>query len=423
MIELDNPEQLDLTRYIRAGDALVTTQMHAEPVTLVRRLIAQRAAIGKVSIFIGPLLADTFGPEHADFITFRSYCGTARNALLADAGALDPVPTHFSEYPRVFASGAMPCDVAFLALTEPDAQGRFNLGTANDYAVAAARRARVVIAEVMPGLPWMNGAELPDDIRPHVLLRAGAEPVAMPETGEGSDEERAIAANVAKLVPDGATLALGVGSMPNFVMRAMLNHRNLGIHSGAIGEAVVELIESGVVTNESKPVYTGVSVANMLMGSRRLLAYAHRNPRLRVAPTSFTHDIANMRDIPRFFSVSSGVEIDLTGQVNGEIANGRYIGAVGGAGDFVRGANLSPGGASIMMFSSTARRGKVSRIVARLSEPVVTTPRSDVQYVVTEFGIADLRGKSLKQRIEAMIPLAHPDFRDPLARDAGLAVA
>jgi acetyl-CoA hydrolase len=418
MIELQAPAELDLGRWVRPGDAIVTSQMHAEPVALSRRLIEQRARVGPVSLFIGPVFADTFAPEHGDFITFRSYCGTARNALLADGGVLDPVPSHYSQYPVLFASGAMPCDVVFLTVTEPDEHGRFNLGPCNDYTVAAARRARVVIAEVMKGLPWIHGAELPQDIRIDVLLRAGSEPVALPQPGQGSEEERAIARNVASIVPDRATLALGIGSMPNLVLQALGNHRGLGIHSGAIGDAMVDMMESGVITNESKPVHAGVSIGNLLMGSRRLLDYVHRNPRVRLEPTTFTHDIATMRAIPRFFAASSGIEIDLTGQVNAEVAAGRYIGSVGGQGDFLRGANLSPGGASIMMFSSTARRGKVSRIVARLPEAVVTTPRSDVQYVVTEFGIADLRGKSLKQRVEAMIPLAHPDFRAQLEKDA-----
>ncbi len=418
MIEIHDPNKLDFTRWIRSGDALVASQIHAEPVTLIRRLIEQRAQVGPISIFVGPVIADTFGPAHGDFITFHSYCGTARNALLADAGVLDPVPSHYSEYPRLFERGAMRCDVVLIAVSAPDHRGRFNMGVCNDYVVQAARRARVVIAEVMEGLPWTCGAELPDDIRPHVLLRAGAQPVAMPETGQGSEQERAIAKGVAGIVPDFATLALGIGSMPNLVLKAMRGHRGLGIHSGAIGEAVVDLMEAGVITNESKPVHQGVSVANLLMGSQRLMDYIDRNPRVRLEHTSFTHDIANMRAIPRFFAVSSGVEVDLTGQVNAEVANGRYIGAVGGQADFVRGANLSPGGASIMMFSSTARGGKVSRIVSRLADAVVTTPRSDVQFVVSEFGVADLRGKSLRQRVQAMLPLAHPDFREALERDS-----
>ena len=324
MIAIHDSRQLDLTRWIGPGDALVCSQIHAEPVTLTRRLIEQRAAIGPFSLFIGPTIADTFAPEHGDFITFHSYCGTARNARLSEDGALDPVPSHYSDYPRLFASGAMRSDVVLLALTPPDPNGRFNLGVCNDYVVDAARRARTVIAEIMPRMPWVHGAELPDDIRPDVLVHGNVEPALMPETGEGTSQELAIAKRVAALVPDGATLALGV----------------------------------------------------------------------------------------------AGVEIDLTGQINAESAGGRYIGAVGGQGDFLRGANLSVGGGSIMMLAATARGGRTSRIVARLADAVVTTPRSDVQQVVTEFGSADLRGKSLRQRVQALLPLAHPDFREQLDRDA-----
>ncbi|WP_326536611.1 acetyl-CoA hydrolase/transferase family protein [Pseudorhodoferax sp.] len=418
MIELHDPRALDLSRWIGPGDTLVCSQIHAEPVTLMRLLAQQRAQLGPVSVFVGPLVAETFTPAHGDHIGLRSYCGTGRNAALADAGMLDPVPTHYSEYARLYADGLVPCDVVLLGVTEADADGRFNLGPCNDYTVDAARRARVVIAEVLPGLPWVRGAELPSDIAPQVLLRANAPASLLPETGPGSAEEQAIARHVASIVPDRATLALGIGAMPNLVLRALAGHRGLGIHSGAIGDAMVELVQAGVITNEGKPEFQGVSVGNLLMGSRRLLDFADRNPQLRLEPTRFTHDITSMRRIPRFYAASSCVEMDLSGQVNAEVAGGRYIGAVGGQGDFLRGANLSPGGGSVMMLSSTARGGRSSRIVARLADAVVTTPRSDVQWVVTEHGVADLRGKSLRQRMQALLPLAHPAFREALEREA-----
>lgn len=416
MTEIRDPDTLDLTRWIKAGDAIVSTQIHGEPLTLTRRLIEQRAQIGPTSIFIGPTIADTFRAEHGDFIQFYSYCGTARNAQLYAGGVLDPVPSPFSEYPRLFETGAMRCDVAFLAVSEHE--GRFNLGVGNDYVVQAARRARAVILEVMPGMPWTGGASLPPDIVPHLIVRGRSEPAVMQVPPEGNAQERAIAENVARLIPDDATLALGIGSMANLVLSALKGRRRLGIHSGAIGDAMIDLMESGTITNEHNPVHPGVSVSNVLMGSRSLLDYVHRNPRVRLEPTTFTHDLATMRAIPRLYALSSGVEIDLTGQVNAETVGGRYVGAVGGQGDFVRGANLSPGGGSIMMFASTARRGAVSRIVSRLADAVVTTPRSDVQFVVTEFGVADLRGKSLRQRVQAMLAIAHPDFRDALERGA-----
>jgi acetyl-CoA hydrolase len=236
---------------------------------------------------------------------------------------------------------------------------------------------------------------------------------------DGDDPvEAAIAQHVASLVPDGATLELGIGSLPERVLQALRGHRDLGIHSAVIGDGVVELMEAGVVTNARKPFDAGVTVAGMLMGTRRLYDFAHRNPRVRLAPSSHTHATAVMAALPNFFAINGAVEVDLSGQVNAESSNGRYIGAVGGQVDFVRGANASPGGRALMVLPSTAKGGRISRIVPRLGDGVVTTARSDVDAVVTEFGVATLRGKSLRERSKALIDVAHPDHRESLERAA-----
>jgi acyl-CoA hydrolase len=419
MIELDNPEALDFTALVRPGDTVVCAQGVAEPLSLTRRLVAQRTHIGRFNLFIGPSYTDTFLPEHGDWIAFRSYCGTSRNAPLVAAGVMDVLPLHYSQLSPLHASGALPADVVLMSVSAPDAQGRFNLGLTRDYVIDAARRARTVVLESTPCVPWVFGAELPDDIHPSVVLHTTREPLTLDSRGDGNDSvEAAIARHVASLVPDGATLELGIGSLPERVLQALRGHRELGIHSAVIGDGVVELIEAGVVTDARKPFDMGVTVAGLLMGTRRLYDFAQRNPRVRLAPASHTHATAVMAALPNFFAINGAVEVDLSGQVNAESSNGRYIGAVGGQVDFVRGANTSPGGRALMVLPSSAKGGRISRIVPRLVDGVVTTARSDVDAVVTEFGIAELRGKSLRERAKALIAVAHPDHREALERAA-----
>lgn len=418
MIILDRPEDLDFRTLVKPGDTVVCAQALSEPVSLTRRLLAQRAEIGPFTLFLGPSFSDTFRPEHTDVVSFRSYCGTARNSTLAAAGVLDVLPAHYSDLSQFYASGALASDVVLLTVGEPDEQGRFNLGLHNDYLLDAARRARVVIVEVSRSVPWVFGAELPADIRVDVAVRTGRDLLTFGATTKekAGAAEQGIAERVAAMVPHGATLELGIGVLPNLVLQALKAHKDLGIHSGMISDGVVDLMESGVITNANKPIDRGVTVAGMLIGSRRLLDYAHRNPRIRLASSRETHDAAALRKLPGFFAINGAVEIDLSGQVNAECLNGRYVGAVGGQVEFVRGANSAEGGRALMLLPATAKGGMLSRIVPKLNDSVVTTPRSDVDVVVTEFGAAELRGKTLAERAQALIAIAHPDFRDALAR-------
>jgi acyl-CoA hydrolase len=416
-------DTVDLSAVLRRGDTVVCGQGLAEPVGLTRKLIEQRAELSGLGIFLGPTFADTFDAAHADHLRLRSWCATGRNARLCAAGALDIVPAHYAELPTLFASGALRCDVALLTLCGPDSDGRYNLALACDYLIEAARRARVVIAEVHADLPWVHGAELPVDIRPHLLVHAAQPALEMSNVDAAtSEEEFAIARRVAGLIPDGATLALGVGRLPDRVLAQLNGHRDLGVHSAVLTDQVVGLIEEGAVTNARKPFDRGVSVGGLLMGRRRLFDFAHRNPRVRLAPPAHTHSIDRLGALPALVALTGALEVDLTGQVNAETAQGRYVGAVGGQLAFVRGARASAGGLAVTMLPATARDGTLSRIVARLPDGVVTTPRADVDRVVTEFGVAELRGKSIAERIDAMLAIAHPEHRAALAQQ-GAAVA
>ena len=219
---------------------------------------------------------------------------------------------------------------------------------------------------------------------------------------------------MARLIPDGATLQVGLGALPDAVLAALAGKRDLGYHSGIIGDRVADLVEAGVFSNRRKPVDTGLGVTGGLLGTGRVYRWAHRNERLRLRSSRYTHDVAVLGAIPSLYGINSALEVDLTGQVNAEIAGGRHIGLIGGQTDFLRGCARSPGGAGIVVLESTARGGTVSRIVERLSGGVVTTPRSDVGLVVTEHGCADLRGRTVSERARALTAIAHPDFRPGL---------
>lgn len=415
---LEDVAALDLCRFVRPGDMVVCSEGLSEPLPLTRRLVEQRHDIGRFKLFLGPTYSRTFAPEHGDTIAFRSYCGTGRNAALFGAGVLDVVPGHFSDYPRFFAEGILPSDVVLMMVSEADADGR-HYALNNDYVIDAARRARAVIFEVSDKVPHTPGARLPDDIRPAAAVRTGREPLFLPETAGASEADRAIARHAASLVPDGATIELGIGTLPDIVLDALRGHKDLGVHSGVMGDKVMELMECGVITNARKPIDTGVTVAGLLMGTRRLLDYVHRNDRVRLASAGHTHALDVLASLPNFIAINGAIEVDLTGQINAEVMGGKYIGATGGQVDFTRGGNASPGGRSIILLQSAVRDGSVSRIVKGLAGSPVTMARSDADFIVTEWGIAQLRGKTLAERAQAMIAIAHPDFRAGLERATG----
>src|SRR5690606_24914112 len=235
-----------------------------------------------------------------------------------------------------------------------------------------------------------------------------------------TDLDRAISKFAQAYIPDRATLQVGIGSVPEAVMSDLRGRRDLGIHSGMLGDSVVDLVEAGAISNAYKEVDPGITITGALIGTRRLYDFCHRNTTVRMHPLSYTHNFSVLSKLSRFISLNSAVEVDLSGQVNAESAGGQYVGAVGGQVDYVRAASASPGGRSIIALPSTAQNGAVSRIVAQLSGPV-TTARSDVDVIITEYGAADLRGKTLSQRARALIEIAHPAHRETLDRAAHVA--
>ncbi|MDN7942536.1 acetyl-CoA hydrolase/transferase family protein [Burkholderia multivorans] len=391
-------------------------QSHAEPVTLMRALVAQRHSFKRIRVFLGIGLADVLTPEHADAIDFLAYCGSGANRKLARANVLDILPAHYSQLPELIRSGALRIDVVMLQVSPPDEHGRYSLGLAREYLVEALKHARAIVAEVHPDVPWTYGGPFLRAADIDLLVTSDTPFSDAAETTPGPVEQ-AIGQHVASLVEDGATLQTGIGAIPDAVMAALHDKRDLGVHTGSIGDGIAALCEAGVVTNARKTIDAGITVGGVIIGSARVRRFAHRNPALELRGTEYTHNPHVLRRIERFTAINSAVEVDLTGQVNAEVVGGTYVGAVGGVGDFLRAAQASRGGVPIVALPSTA--GAHSRIVTKLSGPV-TVPRSDACVIVTEYGIADLRGLSLAQRVPKMIAIAHPDHRERLAREAGL---
>ena len=404
----------DLGSYIRDGDTVLFGQAAAEPLTLTRALVAQRQSLGQLKVFLGITLSDTFKPEHADHFHFMSYCGAGSNRHLARAGVLDVFPSAYSSFPLVLNAERPFADVILVQVSPPDADGRFSLGLANDLLVAAIPTARVVIAEVNPLVPRTFGA-LTLDASDIDLLVHGSVPPIESLSGKTSPVDMLIAQRVADLVDDGSTLQFGLGGVADAPLALLHNRKNLGVHSGIVGDGIVGLAESGALTNALKGRDVGTSITGLLIGTRRLYDFADSNAAVGMRGNSYTHGPEVLRSLNKFVAINSAIEVDLTGQVNSEVANGEYLGAVGGAPDFLRAAHFSRGGIPIVALPSMA--GQRSRIVSRLCGPV-TTPRCDAGLIVTEHGAADLRGLSLGQRKQRMLEIAHPSQREMLEREA-----
>jgi acyl-CoA hydrolase len=399
-------EDLDFASIVRPGDHIV---WGAGPPALVGKLLEQRHRITPADIF---LAGGRIKPGDAGVLSFTSF-GAMGNRALAKAGALHVIPAHLSELNPWFEIGLLHADVALVHLSPPDQNGEYSFGTTHDYMPAAMHRARIVIAEVNDQLPWtfceppVDAAQL--DLVVHTSHRPGQ---LTPEPIGALEKE--IARHVGRFIDDGSTIQIGIGAIPDAVIAGLADRRDLGIHSGLITDRIAELMEKGVVTNARKPLDAGFTTTAILAGTDRLFSFAHKNPAVRLFSYAHTHAARILCRLDKFVAINSAVEVDLTGQVNAEIASGVYVGGTGGQGDFVRGAMMAAHGHSIIALPSTAREGAVSRIVPCLKDVPVTTPRSDADIVVTEFGAAELRGQPLDERIRRMIEISHPSFRDIL---------
>jgi itaconate CoA-transferase len=336
-----------------------------------------------------------------------------RRGALAGCNPVEFVPSAFSEAPRLLAGTVRP-DAFVVTVSPMDRNGWFTFGTGNDYGPAAARAAGTLIVEVNPRMPRVFGNSLLHVSEVDAIVENDM-PLPVVECDAPSAIERKIAATIAGMVDDGACLQMGIGSLPNAVCAELTDRRDLGIHTELLTPSLAQLVETGAVTNRRKRTYPGRSVFTFAMGDQAFYDFLDDNPSLHSAPVDVVNDPRHIAKNDRVVSINATLEIDLSGACNSEHLAGRQYSGAGGQLDFVRGARMSRGGKSIIACPSTAAHGTVSRIVPSLTGPV-TTPRNDVQIVVTEHGWVDLTGKTLRQRAEALIALADPGFRDALQR-------
>ena len=415
MTEFVEATALDLVRFIRRGDRIVIGQACGEPSTLVEALIAQGRDIGELSAFIATSFSGTFQPDSAASFSLSAMGAIGSLRYMTRANALQVIPCHVGQVGPLIKQGVIGCDVAFLQLSPADAAGNHSFGLISDHTQAMVRSARLVIAEVNEQVPFTYGETIAGK-ELDVIVPVSRMPVEVPPAGISATDE-AIARHCAHFIGDGSVIQTGVGAVPDAILRQLTDRKDLGVHSGMLGDGLVDLVEAGVVTNARKEIDAGVSINGALIGTRRLYDWAHRNPAMRMCATSYTHDAGVMGRLSRLVTINSAMEVDLTGQVNAEASGSAYLGGTGGQVDFVRAGVRSPGGHSIIALASTAKGGTISKIVTSLNGPV-TTARTEADVIVTEFGAAELRGRTLAERARRMAAIAHPDFREGLEREA-----
>ena len=404
---------------VRSGQRVFIHSVAAAPQHLIAALTARAPELRGVEL----VHLHTEGPApyadpalHASFHTNALFVGANVRAAVA-AGEADYTPVFLSEVPALFRRRILPLDFAFIQVSPPDRHGFCSLGVSVDVARAATEVAPVVVAEINPRMPRTHGDGLLH-VRDIQLAVEVDYPIAEHAPGSMTESERAIGRQVAGLVEDGATLQMGIGSVPDAVLAALGGHRELGVHTEMFSDGVIELVERGVITGSRKRSHPGKLVAAFLLGSRRLYDFVDDNPQVVMLGVDYVNDTATIRRNPRVTAINSAIEIDLTGQVVADSIGTRQYSGVGGQMDFIRGAALSQDGRPIIALPSTTRAGE-SRLVPLIKPGAgVVTTRAHVQYVVTEHGVANLYGRSLRQRARALIGIAHPDHRDALERAA-----
>ncbi|MCL2735842.1 MAG: hypothetical protein FWD75_04320 [Propionibacteriaceae bacterium] len=401
---------------IRSGDTVVIQHACAEPTALVDAMVANADAYEGVEIChvltMGKSAYCAPGMERHFHLNATFIGGLTRAAV--NEGRADLTPLFFSQYPKWLRMNEP--DVALLHLSEPDEHGYCSFGVGVDYARAAQQSARTVIAQVNPHMPRVLG-----DASVHVtdldaIVEVCDPIIELPPPVLGEVEMK-IGENCASLINDGDTLQLGIGAIPDAVLRFLTHKKDLGIHSEMFSDGVVELIEQGVVTNSRKTLHPGQCVATFLMGTRKLYDYVHDNPAVHMAPVDYTNNPQVIGRNDNLVAINSCVQVDLQGQVVSSSAGLRQISAIGGQADFVRGAAMSAGGRSIMAMPSLAKGG-VSKIIPVIDQgSAVSTSREDVDYIVTEYGVAHLWGQTLRERARRLIEIAHPSVRESLSEE------
>jgi 4-hydroxybutyrate CoA-transferase len=404
---------------VESNSSLFVHSAAAAPHTLIAALMERAHTLQHMRIVQihteGP--APYGNPEWSNvFSTLCFFVGGNLRQAVAE-GRADYVPVFLSEIPSVLRSGAVPIDIALIQVSPPDRHGFVSLGTSVDISRAAVDSARIVIAEINPHMPRTHGDGIIHVSKIHYGVSA-ARPLPQISAPQITPVEAAIGAHVASLVEDGATLQMGIGSIPDATLSALTNHRDLGIHTEMFSEGIIPLVEKGVITGIHKTIIPGKIVSSFLCGTQRLYDFVDDNPSVIMLESSFVNDTHIIRQNPKVTAINSAIEVDITGQVCADSIGTKQFSGIGGQMDFMRGAALSSGGKAIIAMPSATSSG-LSRIVATLKVGAsVVTTRGHVRYIVTEHGIADLYAKPLRERAQALIAIAHPNHREELARAA-----
>lgn len=409
----------EAVKIINSGDRVFIHGVAAAPQTLIQAMADRAGELKDVEIVHlhteGP--APYADPEYSESFRVNAFFVGANVRGAVNEGRADYIPVFLSEIPALFRKRVLPVNVALINVSPPDKHGFCSLGVSVDIARAAVECADHVIAQVNPRMPRTQGdslvpyAELDSVVEIEEPLLEAAPPVL-------SEIDRAIGRNIAEMIEDGATLQMGIGSIPNAVLASLGDHRRLGIHTEMFSDGLIDLVESGVVTGEEKRNHPGKVVAGFVMGTRRVYDFIDDNPQVLMLDIAYVNDTAVIRRNPKATAINSAIEVDLTGQVCADSIGTRQYSGVGGQMDFIRGASLSEGGKPIIALPSMTNRGE-SKIVPFLKEGAgVVSTRAHVHYIVTEFGVANLYGKNLRQRASELIKIAHPDHRDALEKAA-----
>ena len=410
----------DAIRVVRNGETIVVPTAVGEPPGLLTALSEARRDFQGVQVAqILPVRKYAYlDLETIEHVRHTAYFFSGATRPGGQEGWIDFIPAYFSELPALISRGLIPSDVVFSIASPMDEHGYFSLSLAADYTMAAIKKARAVVLEVNPNVPFANG-----DCHVHIsqvaALIESDDPileVGLPKIGP---VQEAIGKFVADMIPDGATLQIGYGGIPDAVVMQLTDKHDLGIHTEMVGDGIMSLVEAGVITNRRKNHHPGKMLATFALGSKKLYQFMNRNPALEMHPVDFTNDpfLAGQND--NLHAINATMQVDFIGQCGSESLGFAPYSGTGGQADFVRAANRSNGGKSFIVLPSTAKDGAISRIVPTLTPGThVSTSKNDVNYVVTEYGVAQLRGKSARQRCAVLIDIAHPDFRSELREAA-----
>jgi acyl-CoA hydrolase/RimJ/RimL family protein N-acetyltransferase len=412
------------TDFLKSGNRLFIGSNAAVPNALIDNLIANSSGLHDIeAVHILTLSANVWAErQHQDLFKVNSLFIGGKNIRQAIAeGRADYTPCFISDIPQLFTDNVLPLDVALIMVSPPDEYGYCSLGVSVDVVSSAVKSANYVIAQINPKMPRTNGHSFVHLNQIHAFIEAEQQLPELPTVYDDQKNERIseqVGQYVAMLIENGATLQIGIGKIPEAVLKYLANHKDLGIHSEMISDGIIDLMLKGVINNRKKTFHKGKAVVTFCLGSQRLYDFVDGNPHVEFYPSEHVNSPVKIARNDNMVSINSAIEVDLTGQVVSDSIGYQFYSGIGGQVDFIRGASLSKGGKPIIALPSTTKDGKISRIVAHITEGGgVVTSRGHVSYVVTEYGIASLQGKSIRERALELIRIAHPKFRDQLLAD------